>query len=185
VTTGRRGRNGTRSAVPRSPAAGAGTGSAPAPAPARHPFPLAAGSCEQGLDAVQLRDQLLLRARWRSGGPPGGPDGAGHGVACSGRAAPVEGPGPWGHRLRTRGRTDRNHRRPMAPATTLNARNLEALGVPRPAELSLQLAQGDAAVRRGWPVRYERGWPPSPAPQAFWMIASTTPRTGTWSSSPR
>ena len=36
----------------------------------------------------------------------------------------------------------------MAARTTLNAKNLEALGSPRLAELILELVEGDAAAKR-------------------------------------
>jgi hypothetical protein len=38
---------------------------------------------------------------------------------------------------------------PMASETTLNAKNLAGLGADRLAELLLELAQGDAAAKRG------------------------------------
>ncbi|WP_176559504.1 DUF6880 family protein, partial [Rubellimicrobium roseum] len=36
----------------------------------------------------------------------------------------------------------------MAAKTTLNAKNLEALGAPRLAELLIELSTGDAAAKR-------------------------------------
>jgi hypothetical protein len=36
----------------------------------------------------------------------------------------------------------------MASSTTLNAKNLEALGAPRLAELLMEISKGDAAIKR-------------------------------------
>jgi hypothetical protein len=65
----------------------------------------------------------------------------------------------------------------MAAKTTLNARNLEALGAKRLAELLIDLSTGDAAAKRRLrlelagtngtarsPARFSSGSPPSRSP---------------------